>query len=82
MENQDDGSQLVQACASGDWELVQVYIETGSNREGRSQDGKTPFLYACIKGNMNIVNLLMWKKANISVRDHVRRCWLRIVMLD
>ena len=36
------------------------------------QDGKTPFLYACIKGNMNIVDLLMWKKANISVRDHVR----------
>jgi len=63
----------VEACASGDWEMVQGYIESGSNFEGRSQDGKTPFLYACIKANMNIVKLLMRKEANVSVRDHVRR---------
>jgi len=36
------------------------------------QDGKTPFLYACIKGNMNIVKLLMRKEAKVSARDHVR----------
>jgi len=62
----------VEACASGDWEMVQGYIESGSNLEGRSQDGKTPFLYACIKGNMNIVKLLMRKEAKVSARDHVR----------
>lgn len=46
------------------------------------QDGKTPFLYACIKGNMNIVKLLMRKEAKVSVRDHARRYCLRIVLLD
>jgi len=38
------------------------------------QDGKTPFLYACIKGNMNVVKLLMRKEAKVSARDHQGQC--------
>ena len=83
----------MEACASAEWEMVEAFIESGSNLEGRSQvhvqfciqnryfiidvefiqDGKTPFLYACIKGNMKIVKLLMRKEAKVSVSDHVRK---------
>lgn len=74
VENQrfDSGEELIVACAKKHWSRVKSLLENGRriDLERRGQEGwhfdRTPFLFAVCAGQVDIINLLIQKGADVN----------------
>ncbi|RZJ99356.1 MAG: ankyrin repeat domain-containing protein, partial [Flavobacterium sp.] len=61
-------SPLILACYRGNNEVAQFLIENGSDINGTSSMG-TPLMASVVKGNIQIVKMLLSKKAAVDLAD-------------
>jgi ankyrin repeat protein len=63
--------QLLDACSTGDLELVKTLVE---EVDPRLQDDK-PFCTACVNGNLEIAKFLLEKGADIHAQEDYAIKW-------
>lgn len=59
------------AVESGDLDAVVNLLDAGKSLESKYQDGKTPLMYSCIHGHIEIVKILLNRGANIEATNEV-----------
>ena len=57
------------AACNTDAGMVELFLSLDFDINSRSKKGKTPLMYACETGQMDVVQLLVIKKADILARD-------------
>ena len=67
----DSSSALVLAANNGHLKVVELLLKHGADMEDASNNGKTPFHWACHWGHFPIVKFLASKGANISTVDYI-----------
>jgi len=68
VKNSDGFSPLILACYRGNNKVANFLIENGSDINDNSNMG-TALMAAVVKGNSEIVKLLLDKKANVNIAD-------------
>ncbi len=66
---QDTSEELLEAVRKSDVEKVNVLLTKGANVNAKSPYGVTPLGFACSRGNVAIVKLLLDHGAEINVQD-------------
>ena len=65
----DDGNRLIEATQRQEIEEVRRLLEAGADVDSKSRYGATPLFFACDKGNVELVKLLLAKGATVDVTD-------------
>ena len=67
--DEDAGELLRTAARNGDAEQVRALLEAGTDIDAATQYGATALSYACDKGRLEVVRLLVERGANINQED-------------
>jgi hypothetical protein len=67
-------------CEIGGLELVELFLDKGSNIHQKNNLYETPLILAAKNGRKNVVNLLLDRGANISDKDHNGKTALMIAI--
>ncbi|NNL16956.1 MAG: ankyrin repeat domain-containing protein [Flavobacteriaceae bacterium] len=68
LTNTEGYSPLILACYHGNEEVVRFILDKANNINGTSNYG-TPLMAAVVKGNLNIVEMLLERKADTNIAD-------------
>src|SRR4028118_1651109 len=66
---QDPGDQLFEAARRGDAATVKALLDRGVNVNTKFRYGATALSYASDKGHLEVVKLLIERKADVNVKD-------------
>ena len=66
---QDQGEELLAAARKGDLAAVKAQLDKGVNVNAKNRYGATALAYACDRGNVDIVKLLIERGADVNVKD-------------
>jgi len=60
---------------------IEEVLQKGANIEFQNEEGNTALCFACIKGNLTIVNFLINKGANINHRNKTGKTPLMLTII-
>lgn len=58
-KSHDDSTPLIDACNSGDEDMVRLLVHNGANVTAKNSNGYTPLNISCMRGNSQIVDFLL-----------------------
>ena len=64
------GDQLLAATRKGDLATVKRLLDEGANVNSRTRYDSTPLFFACDRGNLEMVRLLIERGADLNVKDN------------
>ncbi|KAI5776323.1 ankyrin repeat-containing domain protein, partial [Geopyxis carbonaria] len=58
------------AAKYGDWDVVQILLDDGANREAKDDEGRTALMLATMKGHLGLVSYLIRNNVDQASKDN------------